>query len=68
MLVVNIDGLGVKTTKKEGKLGAKFAWKLMCPKVNQISREVQGDKKILRSNFDFENVYGLGVKTAKKQR
>ena len=40
----------------------------MCPKVNQISGEVQGDKKILRSNFDFENVYGLGVKTAKKQR
>ena len=40
----------------------------MCPKVNQISREVQGDKKILRSNFDFENFYGLGVKTAKKQR
>ena len=39
----------------------------MCPKLNQISREVQGDKKILKSNFDVENVYGLGVKTAKKQ-
>ena len=38
----------------------------MCPKLNQISREVQGDKKILKSNFDVENVYGLGVKTAKK--
>ena len=40
----------------------------MCPKLNQISREVQGDKKILKSNFDVEKVYGLGVKTAKKQR
>ena len=68
MVVENIGGLGVKTTKKEGKLRAKFAWKLMCPKLNQISREVQGDKKILKSKFDVENVYGLGVKTAKKQR
>ena len=39
----------------------------MCPEFNQIKGKVQGVKKILKSNFDVENVYGLGVKTAKKQ-
>ena len=48
LVVENVGGLGVKLTKKEGKLGAKFAWKLMCPKLNPISREVLGDER------DFE--------------
>ena len=43
--VENVYGLGVKTAKKQGKLGAKCAWKLMCPEFNQINRKVQGDKK-----------------------
>ena len=38
----------------------------MRPKFNQIKGKVQGVKKILKSNFDVENVYGLGVKKAKK--
>ena len=38
----------------------------MCPEFNQIKGKVQGVKKILKSNFDVENVYGLGVKKAKK--
>ena len=65
--VENVYGLGVKTAKKQGKLGAKFESKLMRPEFNQIKGKVQGVKKILKSNFDVENVYGLGVKTAKKQ-
>ena len=48
-MVENIGGFGVKTTKKEGKLGAKFAWKLMCPELSQINWKVQGDMR------DFEN-------------
>ena len=39
----------------------------MRQEFNQINRKVQGDKKILKINLDVENVYGLGVKTAKKQ-
>ena len=44
MVVENIGGFGVKKTKKEGKLGAKFARKLMCPEFNQIKEKVQGDE------------------------
>ena len=65
--VENVGGLGVKTTKKQGKLGAKFARKLMCQEFNQINRKVVVDKKILKINLDVENVGGLGVKTTKKQ-
>ena len=43
--VENVYGLGVKTPKKHDKLGAKFAWKLMCPEFNQINRKGQGDKR-----------------------
>ena len=67
LVVENIGGLGVKTTKREGKLGAKFPWKLMPQEFNQINRKVQGEKKILKINLDVENFGGLGVKTAKKQ-
>ena len=47
--VENVDGLGVKTTKKEGKQGAKFASKFMRPEFYQIQGKVQGD------NTDYEN-------------
>ena len=47
--VENVGGFAVKTTKKKGKLGAKFAWKSKCPELNQIKGEVEGDKR------DFEN-------------
>ena len=58
---------GSKQKRKREKLGAKFESKLMRPEFIQIKGKVQGVKKILKSNFDVENVYGLGVKTAKKQ-
>ena len=47
-VVENIGGFGVNTTKKEGRLGTKFALKLMCPEFNQIKGKVQGDER------DFE--------------
>ena len=64
--VENVYGLGVKTPKKHGKLGAKFEWKLMCPEFNQINKK-ESDKKFLKLNLDVENVGGLGVKTTRKQ-
>ena len=39
----------------------------MCPKLNQISREVQGDKKILKITLVVENIGGFGVKTRQKE-
>ena len=48
LVVEHNGGYGVKITKKEGRLGAKFAWKLMCPEFNQIKGKVQSDKR------DFE--------------
>ena len=65
--VENFYGLGVKLAKKQGKLGAKFAWKFMCPEFNQIYGKVEGDEKSLKINLDVENVGGLGVKTTMKQ-
>ena len=50
--VENVGGLGVKTTRKEGKLVAKFARKLMFQEFNQINEKVQGDIR------DFENQLG----------
>ena len=35
-MVENIGGLGVKTTKKQGKLGAKFDSTFMCQEFYQI--------------------------------
>ena len=52
MDVENVGGLGVKTTRKEGKLVAKFARKLMFEEFNQINEKVQGDIR------DFENQLG----------
>ena len=49
LLVENSGGLKVKTTKKEGKQGAKFASKFMRPEFYQIQGKVQGD------NIDYEN-------------
>ena len=34
--VANVGGLGVKTRKKQGKLGAKFASTFMCQEFDQI--------------------------------
>ena len=49
LVVENIGGLGVKTTRKEGKLGVKVVSKYMFPEFYQIQRKVQGD------NIDYEN-------------
>ena len=57
-----------QNNKEEGKLGAKFARTLMCSEFNQIKERYKVTREIWKSNFDVENVYGLGVKTAKKQR
>ena len=49
LVVENIGGLGVKTTRKEGRLGAKFVSKFMFPEFYLIQGKVQGD------NIDYEN-------------
>ena len=45
LLVENSGGLKVKTTKKEGKQGAKFQQKLMCPEFNQINGKLKVDDR-----------------------
>ena len=65
--IENIAGLGIKTAKK-GKLGAEFAWKLMCPEYYQIIEEIcKATTEIMKIYMFVENVVGLGVKTAKKE-
>ena len=60
--------LGVKTTKKQGKLGAKFAWKLMCPEWYQITEnKYKATTEIMKINLVVENVVGFGLKTTNKQ-
>ena len=49
LVVENMGGLGVKTTKKQGKLRAKFESKFMFQKFYQIQGKVQGN------NIDYEN-------------
>ena len=39
----------------------------MCPKLNQICRKVQGDKKILKITLVVENIGGFGVNTTTKE-
>ena len=47
--VEKTSGLGVKTTMKKDKQGAKFTWKVMCPEFHQINRKAQV------TNKDYEN-------------
>ena len=51
---INLDvekagGLGLKTTIKRDKQGAKFTWRLMCPEFHQVNRKGQV------TNKDYEN-------------
>ena len=46
--MLKVSVVGVKTSKKGGKLGAKYAWKLMCPEFHQIHGQGQV------TNIDFE--------------
>ena len=49
LVVENADGLGLKTTMKKDKHGAKFTWKLMCQEFQQVNRKGQV------TNRDYEN-------------
>ena len=48
--VENAGGLGVKTTKKRCKKGAKFTLKLMYEKFHQIQAKVQVDNRNFKKN------------------
>ena len=43
--VEKTSGLGVKTTMKKDKQGAKFTWELVCPELHQINRKGQVTNK-----------------------
>ena len=54
IIKINLDlekagGLGLKTTMKRDKQGAKFTWKLMCQEFHQVNRKGQV------TNRDYEN-------------
>ena len=66
--VENVYGLGVKTTRRQGKLGVTFAWKLMFLEFNQIKRKVNMTSEVLKINLDVENVDGLGGQNSKERR
>ena len=53
--VENVGGFGVKTTKKEGNLEAKFTIKLMCPEFTKSMEKVKSPAVILETNLDVEN-------------
>ena len=54
IIKINMDvekagGLGLKTTMKKDKQGAKITWELMCPEFHQLNRKGQV------TNKDYEN-------------
>ena len=48
-VVENVGGLGVKLTKKEGKLEAKFEWKLMFQEFNSINWKLKFNDRTLKN-------------------
>ena len=48
LVIENTGGFGVNTGEKQGKLGAKFAWKFMC-ELYQIQGSEQG------TNIEYKN-------------
>ena len=58
---------GSKDQRKRATLGPNLYENLCIPNSTKSMERVKSPTKILKTNFDVENVDGFGVKTTKKE-
>ena len=63
----NVGGLGVKLTKKEGKLGANFEWKLMFPEFNQNNGKLEFNDRNFKNYLGCRKYWWFGGKNNKER-
>ena len=72
IIKINLDvekagGLGLKTTMKKDKQGAKFTWKWMCLEFHQINRKGQVNNRDYQNYLGCWKSWSFGVETTMKK-
>ena len=66
-VVENVGGLGVKLTKKEGKLGTKIEWKLMFPEFNQNNGKLKFNDRNFKNYLGCRKYWWFGGQNNKER-